>query len=261
VTAMRLDVRARPDAHISRPYGVCASGRAPTACAGRLRAMFVVLMLALLGACHQTRFEALPTGAVGDCDAEWVGAWRIEAGTSAGSADEGPVYWLVDADCARYRTMDEHGETEDETEFQIRYLRHEGRRYLVNGKAGLPADAEAWDRAFMLFRYDVRGKDRIELFEIDTQRVARLILDGAIAGRTEVKSSAGRDGRIVVDSTENLIAGPAIATDAVIARKDVFLRRPWMTLHRVGNDEIERRQREFEERSRSPESGRTHPGR
>jgi hypothetical protein len=218
------------------------------------RCVLTLLLVCLLGACQQTRFEALPSGALSDCDNAWVGAWRIEVSTESKDEDEGPVYWLVDEKCARYQTLETDRELEQENEYTLRYVQQGAQHYLVASKPGSDGDDSAWDKGFMLFRYELRGDDEIRAYEIDNQRVAHLIVDGAIAGRSEVKSETEKDGKTKLDSIENMIAGPTSATDAVIRRKGVFKRKPWLLLRRASDSEIAKVKAQIEDR-RNPESG------
>lgn len=214
----------------------------------------LLAVLGLLSACQQTRFEALPSGTYSECDPDWVGGWRIESTDPSKEKDEGPVYWIVDANCVRYQTMEADGASEDEHEFSIRYVKQDSRKYLVNAKPNLAEDASDWDKGFMLIRYDWNGANTIRLFEVDNQQVAQLILDGEIAGHSEVKTGTDRNGKNKIDSIENLLAGPTTNTDKVIQRKGVFKRKPWLILHRVSSDEIAKMRAKFLDQ-RNPESG------
>ncbi|MDZ4813339.1 MAG: hypothetical protein SGI99_12125 [Pseudomonadota bacterium] len=220
-----------------------------------LRCTLSLLAIGLVSGCQQTRFEALPTGEVSDCVRDWVGAWRIEDMTERDEKDDGPVYWIVSDNCARYQTLEPDGESEDEDEYSIRYVRHGNSNFIA---ATARPDAEAkdsdWHKAHMLIRYEFRGHDQIRAFEVDNQRVARLIVDGEIGGRSEVKSKPGKGGKNDLESVENLLFGPSSETDSVIRRKGVFGRKPWLILHRTSSEEIARARAGVEER-RSPEGG------
>lgn len=220
-----------------------------------LRSTLVLLAIALLSGCEQTRFEALPSGEVSDCDRDWVGAWRIEDTRERAEKDDGPVYWIVSDNCARYQTLEPDGASEDEDDYAFRYVRHGDSNFIA---ATAHPDAEAkdsdWHKAHMLIRYEFRGSDQIRAFDVDNQRVARLIVDGEIGGRTEVKSKPGKDTKNNLESVENLVFGPSAATDSIIRRKGVFGRKPWLVLHRASSEEIARAKARVEER-RSPEGG------
>ncbi len=220
-----------------------------------LRGTLSLLALGLVSGCQQTRFEALPSGEVSDCARDWVGAWRIEDMTERDEKDDGPVYWIVSDNCARYQTLEPDGESDDEDEYSIRYVRHGDSNFIA---ATARPDAEAkdsdWHNAHMLIRYEFRGQDQIRAFEVDNQHVARLIVDGEIGGRSEVKSKPGKGGKNNLESVENLILGPSSATDSIIRRKGVFGRKPWLILHRASSEEIARAWARVEER-RSPEGG------
>ncbi len=228
--------------------------RVPTLLAP-LRIAALLLAVSLLSACQETRFEVLPSGDVSDCDASWVGSWRVENTGEADDEDDGPMYWVVAENCAQYQTLEPGGESDGEEDFSIRYVRHGGDAYLALNEPEAKQDDSAFDKASMLVRYEVRNKDEIRTFEIDNRLVARLIVDGEIIGQTEVKhakpSNASKS--LNSDSISNLIYGPSANTDIVIKRKGVFKRKPWMILRRASDEEIARIKTTIEERR--PEDG------
>ncbi len=200
-------------------------------------ALFALLALSL-AACEQTRFESLPTGTQLDCDQAWVGAWRVSAGED--DADEEPGYWVVRPDCKSYQTVEEDGASEEDDEFRFRYVKQDGNSYLaVASRPDPKADDQAWENAFMLIRYEIRGEDSIRLYAIDDHRLAQWIVDYQINGRTKV-SSGGADqkpGRRS-NSINNLIYGDSAATDKVLGRRGAYKRKPWMLLERISEEEI-----------------------
>jgi len=231
------------------------SGLAVLSRFGRARLALVALLLLACTACQQTRFESLPSSAGRDCDAAWVGSWRIEASRNA-DADDKPGYWIVQPGCHGYQTLEAEGVSEDEDEFALRYIRHNGRDYLAAASRPDPkAEDQAWEKGIMLFRYEFVGKDRIRVFAADDRQVARLIVDEQIRGRTEVTSGdADEPPGKRSGSIHNLVYGAPADTDRVLRRKDVFATAPWAELRRATDAEIERVKARLIDR-RNPEGG------
>lgn len=220
-----------------------------------LRFAAVLLTIAALGACQETRFEALPTGEVSDCDPAWVGAWRVENASDEENKDEGPMYWVVAENCTHYQTLEPDGESDGEEDFSIRYVRHDGDAYLALNEPEAKQSDSDFDKATMLVRYEFRNNNEIRTFEVDNRFVARSIVDDEIPGSTEVKNgkSTNSGKTVKTDSISNLIYGPSENTDQVIKRKGVFKRKPWMILRRASTEEIARVRARI--KNRSPEDG------
>jgi hypothetical protein len=220
-----------------------------------LRLAAVLLATVALGACQETRFEALPTGEVSDCDPAWVGNWRVENASDEESKDDGPMYWLVAENCAHYQTLEPDGESDGEEDFSIRYVQHGDDAYLALNEPEAKQGDSDFDKATMLVRYEFRNNNEIRTFEVDNRFVARSIVDGEVSGSTEVKNSKPNSSRksLKTDSISNLIYGPGANTDMVIKRKGVFKRKPWMILHRVSDEELARFRTAIKDRS--PEDG------
>lgn len=219
-----------------------------------LRRVGLLLAMGMLGACQETRFEALPSGDVSACDPAWVGDWRVQE-TDEDDKDDGPFYWVVAADCAQYQTLEPDGESDGEEDFSIRYLTHGKSTYLALNEPEAKQGDSDYDKATMLVRYEVVNKNEIRTFEVDNRFVAELIVQGKISGSTEVKNSKsnGSGKPVKTDSISNLIYGPSSNSDRVIKRKGVFKRKPWMILRRASADEIEKFRARIDDRS--PEDG------
>lgn len=209
--------------------------------------------IALLPACQQTRFEAAPSGELSSCDQRWVGAWRVESPREHDDSD-GPIYWVVSKDCTNYQMLEPDGPSDDQDEFTLRYIRNGGQDFIVDLPKGKGKDSSDWDNAFMVVRYQFHGADQVSAFDVDNQHVARLIIDAEIAGRTEARSKAESGRKVKLESVENMVYGPSSTTDAVIHRKGVFNRKPWLILTRASAEEMAKAQIKMHER-RNPESG------
>lgn len=140
----------------------------------------------LLGGCVETRFESQLGDNIETCDARWKGLW---IGADADADDDGAIY--VDAECRTFML--------DQTEklgplkqipIPINFV-HDGRDdYLViadnnlKGLVDLPApysiDPKP-EKSFFFARYRFRG-NRLDLSEVDSKRVATLVIDEKLDG-------------------------------------------------------------------------------
>ncbi|MEO8461372.1 MAG: hypothetical protein ABI451_12650 [Dokdonella sp.] len=154
-------------------------------------AILAVLALSL-GSCVETRFESQLGDNIQTCDARWKGLW---IGSDADADDDGAIF--VDAECRTFML--------DQTEklgplkqipLPINFV-HDGRDdYLViadnnlKGLVDLPApysiDPKP-EKSFFFARYRFRG-DRLELSEVNSNRVAALVIDEKLDG-TVAKSA------------------------------------------------------------------------
>ena len=147
-----------------------------------------VALLLALGGCVETRFEAPLGDNIETCDARWKGLWN-----DAGSATE-PSAVFVDDDC-RFIVLDqpERGGPLKQIHVPVNFVHADGKDYLVVADTALKGLAEikaphgiepAPDKSFYFVRYHLRG-DRIELDQVDSERVAKLVVDGTLEGTVD----------------------------------------------------------------------------
>jgi hypothetical protein len=142
----------------------------------------------LLGGCVETRFEAPLGDNIESCDVSWKGLWLAES-TPRGEKDDGAFF--VDHEC-RFHVLDqtEPGAPLKPIHVPLNFVHDGGNDYIVVSDAQLKglvkldapyAVQPAPEKSFFFARYKLRG-DRLELFDVDSERVGKLVLDAKIEG-------------------------------------------------------------------------------
>ncbi len=149
----------------------------------------LALFALVLAGCVETRFESPPGTQLTACDARWTGLW---VGADGDMDLEDVTAFAVDADC-RFRVLDQPspGGPLKRVEVPVRFVHADGKDYLVVPDDGLgdlvqvppphgidPPPSRSW----FLARYAVRGDGGIDLFPIDSRRVAARVIDGTLDG-------------------------------------------------------------------------------
>ncbi|MGH8041158.1 MAG: hypothetical protein ACREPN_03835 [Rudaea sp.] len=139
----------------------------------------------LLTACVETRFESTPGDVNTTCDARWKGLWT-EGNTKN---DDGAIY--VDDEC-HWIVLDRPKPHAPLNRIQVpmQYAHIDGKDYLIVADTALkdlvkleppysiePAPAQSY---YLVF-YQLRG-DSVELTQVNSERVAQLILEGKLEG-------------------------------------------------------------------------------
>lgn len=154
--------------------------------AGRL--LFTALAALALAGCNETRFESPLGDNIETCDVAWKGLWVPDEESKDETAD---AAFLVDHEC-RFHILDqpERGAPFKQVHIPVNFVHDGGNHYVVVSDAQIkglvkldqPYGVEpAPEKSFFFARYRLRG-DRLELFEVDSERVAKLILDARIEG-------------------------------------------------------------------------------
>jgi len=145
-------------------------------------------LLATLGACVETRFESPLGDNIETCDIKWKGLW----GDADSATEPGAIY--VDDDC-RFIVLDqpERGGPLKQIHVPMNFVHADGKDYLVVADSALKGLVElkpphgidpAPDKSFFYARYRLRG-DRVELNQVDSEAVAKLVIDGKLEGTVE----------------------------------------------------------------------------
>lgn len=153
-----------------------------------LRLAALALLAATVGGCVETRFESPLGDNIETCDTRWKGLWADPESTTEPSA----IY--VDDEC-HFIVLDqpEKGGPLKQLHVPMNYVHVDGRDYLVVADASLKGLVDlkaphgidpAPDKSFFFARYRVRG-DRIELNQVASERVAKLVIDGTLDGTVD----------------------------------------------------------------------------
>ena len=145
-------------------------------------------LLAVLAGCVETRFESPIGDNIETCDVKWKGLW----GDADSATEPGAIY--VDEDC-RFIVLDqtERGGPLKQIHVPMNFVHADGRDYLVVADSALKGLVELKpphgidpvpDKSFFFARYRVRG-DRVEINQVDSEAVARLVIDGKLEGSVD----------------------------------------------------------------------------
>jgi len=145
-------------------------------------------LLAVLAGCVETRFESPIGDNIETCDMKWKGLW----GDADSATEPGAIY--VDEDC-RFIVLDqtERGGPLKQIHVPMNFVHADGRDYLVVADSALKGLVELKpphgidpvpDKSFFFARYRVRG-DRVEINQVDSEAVARLVIDGKLVGSVD----------------------------------------------------------------------------
>jgi hypothetical protein len=145
-------------------------------------------LVLLLGGCVETRFESPLGDNIETCDVKWKGLWGDPESTTEPSA----IY--VDDEC-HFIVLDqpERGGPLKRLHVPVNFVHADGKDYLVVADSSLKGMVELKpphgidpvpEKSFFFARYSVRG-DRVELNQVDSERVAKLVIDGKLEGTVD----------------------------------------------------------------------------
>lgn len=190
-----------------------------------------VVAALLLGACSVTRFEAPLGDNLDTCDPQWKGLWIGEdkSGKPGDDHDAAGVY--VDTQC-RFFLLDQDGPggALKQVHVPANFATLGREQYLVFSDVALkpvedlgavPGMSDPPEKTFLYFRYRVH-RDRIEVFDVDHEKLAHWILDDKIKGHL-LKTSG---------TLANFVRGDAKTMVAVVSKFDLFERKPMVVLVR-----------------------------
>ena len=161
-------------------------------------------LLCLLGAaaalagCVETRFESPLGDNIETCDPHWKGVWADPE-----SSDE-PSAIYVDDEC-HFMVLDQPEKSGPIKRIHVpmNYVHADGKDYIVVADTSLKGLVELKppygidpvpEKAFFFARYQIRG-DRLEVSQVDSERVAKLVIDGKVDGSV---SKTGNDLHVFV---------------------------------------------------------------
>lgn len=205
----------------------------------RLAALICIAATVLCG-CVDTVFESLPGKNISPCDQRFVGKWRL-TDSGKNSKDDEKLFVVIEPDC-RALHLFENGKDDIETD---------AKTHLAFASVGAKSilavrfdeeqshtDKTDWSQGYHYFLYEPR-KGEIRLIPVDDIRVAHLIIDGEIHGRTE-KISKRPGGRTQGDgmTLHNYVAGDADAMAKAVLLRGVFIETPYFILKPATDAEI-----------------------
>ena len=146
---------------------------------------WLIPLLALLGGCTETRFEAPLGDNIETCDVHWKGLWTDTETKSEATA----IY--VDNEC-HFILADqpEKGGPFKRIHVPMNYVHVDGKDYLVVADSSLKGVVDikppyaiepAPAKSFYFARYRLRG-DNLEITQVNSQRAAQLVIEGKLEG-------------------------------------------------------------------------------
>lgn len=152
------------------------------------------LVCLVLGGCVETRFES-PLGDHREtCDARWQGVWHDADARDTAPPTPAVAILRVDANCG-FTMLDPPSEKGAGTPLlvPVETVHANGNDYLVIADRAIktpfalkpPHAIEPLpQQSFFFARYRVRG-NRIDLYPVDSERVAKLVIDGKLDGTVD----------------------------------------------------------------------------
>ncbi len=150
------------------------------------RALAPLFTVALAG-CVSTIFESPPGTATSACDTHWVGSWDVHTTDPKAQGDD-KLMLRVGAQC-KALTIVENGNKQHDLDhtvliFATIHGRHIAALKLDSETKGTKSSLSDWDTGYHYFSYMATDKE-IRLHQADDERVAELLIDGKLFGRTE----------------------------------------------------------------------------
>lgn len=206
-----------------------------------LRLMTSACLLLLLAACTETRFESPPGEAIESCDAGWKGLW-VDASESASVDEPDELAFLVDGEC--HFQLIERPEKDGPPKLihiPLNFVHDHGKHYLVVADDQLSGVVElepvhgvkpAPTKSFFIARYEL-DRDRLRIFDIDSTRVAHLVLDKVLDGTID---NGNNELHVFVKGDRAKVLG-------ILRRHDLFNAKPNAETRRIPSslEDYERR--------------------
>jgi hypothetical protein len=157
----------------------------------RILAAFLALTLA---GCIETRFESPPGDNIETCDAGWKGLWLDAGGGSYDRVGDDDAAFYVNDDC-QFIVLDqpEKNGALKQIHVPVNYVHADGKDYIVIADSAVKGLVDlkpphgvtpSPEKSFFFARYRLRG-DRLELYQVDSDRTAKLVIDGKLEGTVD----------------------------------------------------------------------------
>ena len=210
------------------------------------RLLFAALATLALAGCNETRFESPLGDNIETCDEAWKGLWVPDEERKDEAAD---AAFFVDHEC-RFHVLDqpERGAPFKQVHIPVNFVHDGGNHYVVVSDAQLKGlvkldppygVAPAPEKSFFFARYRLRG-DQLELFEVDSERVARLILDAKIEGT--ISKTATELHVYVRGNRQQMLE--IVRNNAIFSSKPMKLRRSEQSVESLEKDLIQAQRKE-----------------
>ena len=157
------------------------------------RVLVALFALALAG-CVETRFESPIGDNIETCDAGWKGLWLDADASKRARSDAADAAFYVN-DACEFIVLDQPEQKGPlkQIHVPVNYVHADGRDYVVIADSAVKGLAEVKpphgvtpvpEKSFFFVRYKLRG-DRLDLYQIDSERTAKLVIDGKLDGTVD----------------------------------------------------------------------------
>jgi len=154
---------------------------------------FIACAVLMLAGCVETRFESPIGDNIETCDARWKGIWA-EADEANHDRPDDTVAFYVDDDC-KFIVLDDPGKDgiSKQTHVPVNYVHADGKDYVVVADTALKPLVDIKpphgvtpvpEKSYYFARYTLR-RDRLDIYQVDDERVAKLVVDGVIDGTVD----------------------------------------------------------------------------
>ncbi len=186
----------------------------------------LIIGIASLCGCVETRFESPLGDNIETCDVRWKGLWTVDKSPK----DDAGAFW-IDNEC-HFTVLDqpERGAPFKQIHVPVNYVHDKGKDYLVIADVSLKGLVElktpygidpAPQKSFFFARYSMRG-DRIEITDVESEATAKLVVEGKLQG--------------TVSKTANelhvYVRGDRAAMLEIVRANSIFAGKPGLSLNR-----------------------------
>jgi hypothetical protein len=198
----------------------------------RILAAFLALTLA---GCVETRFESPLGDNIETCDAGWKGLWLDAGGGNYDRAGDADAAFYVNDDC-QFIVLDqpEKDGALKQIHVPVNYVHADGKDYVVIADSAVKGLVDvrppygvipAPEKSFFFARYRLRG-DRLELYQVDSERTAKLVIDRKLEGTVDKRRN---ELHVYVSGTRAQMLD-IVRTQAIFEEKPMKLTRSRQTL-------------------------------
>ena len=170
-----------------------------------------LILTSALAGCVSTIFESPPGDTTTSCDARWVGNWEVHAADPKTESDD-KVTLRVAPECESLVVV-ENGTVQHDLDHAILIftaIRNSNIAALKQSQETKDTNAKTsdWETGYRYFSYTANEKE-IRLQQVDDERIAKLLIEGKLLGRTErISRYPGARQPEDQGTLHNFVAGP-----------------------------------------------------
>ncbi len=192
-----------------------------------------------LAGCVSTIFEAPPGDATSTCDPRWVGNWDVHIVDRKAEGDDKLVL-RVGADCKTLAVVENGNAQHDLDHAVLAFASIRGGRIAALKLDPNAKDANSklsnWETGYHYFSYVANDK-QIRLQQADDERVAKLLIDGKLFGRTEkITRYPGANQPTNSGTLHNFVAGTPKDMAHALEACPLFSDKSAIILNRIAAD-------------------------